>query len=97
LKELQMQDASARLPPTSWSKSPGASRRRSWKTAELARAREPKVDFTSLSQVIYSAHDGSDERHRSATHAFLEAAKKIGAKVLYPCELQGRKPQGRGA
>jgi glycine/D-amino acid oxidase-like deaminating enzyme len=60
--------------------------------AELAEL-EPKGDFTSLSQVIYSAHDGATNPI-AATHAFLEAARKLGAKVLYPCELTGVNLQG---
>ncbi len=55
--------------------------------AELAEL-EPHVDFTSLRQVIYSARDGATNPI-AATHAFLDAASKLGAKVAYPCELTG--------
>ena len=55
--------------------------------ADLA-ALEPNVDFSSLSQVIHSAHDGATNPV-AATQAFLDAAAKLGAKVLYPCELTG--------
>jgi glycine/D-amino acid oxidase-like deaminating enzyme len=55
--------------------------------AELA-ALEPNVDFTSLKQVIYSALDGATNPV-AATHAFLDAAAKRGAKLIYPCELMG--------
>ncbi len=49
---------------------------------------EPNVDFTSLSQVIYSPTDGA-ANPVAATHAFLDAAVHLGAKVLFPCELTG--------
>jgi len=49
---------------------------------------EPNVDFTSLTQVIYSAHDGATNPIAS-TQAFLDAAVALGAKLLYPCELTG--------
>jgi glycine/D-amino acid oxidase-like deaminating enzyme len=49
---------------------------------------EPNVDFTSLRQVIHSANDGATNPI-AATHAFLDAASALGAKVLYPCELTG--------
>ena len=49
---------------------------------------EPNVDFTSLRQVIYSAHDGATNPIAS-TQAFLAAAVALGAKLLYPCELTG--------
>src|SRR5262245_35256019 len=47
---------------------------------------EPNVDFTSLRQVVYSANDGATNPIAS-TQAFLDAATKLGTKVLYPCEL----------
>jgi glycine/D-amino acid oxidase-like deaminating enzyme len=49
---------------------------------------EPNVDFTSLKQVIYSAHDGATNPITS-TQTFLDAAVALGAKLLYPCELTG--------
>lgn len=55
--------------------------------AELAEL-EPNVDFTSLRQVIYSALDGATNPV-AATRAFLDAAAKLGAKIVYPCELTG--------
>ncbi len=55
--------------------------------ADLAEL-EPNVDFTSLSQVIYSPTDGA-ANPVAATHAFLDAAANLGAKVLFPCELTG--------
>jgi glycine/D-amino acid oxidase-like deaminating enzyme len=55
--------------------------------AELAQL-EPNVDFSMLTQVIYSARDGAASPV-AATHAFLDAAAKLGARTLYPCELTG--------
>jgi glycine/D-amino acid oxidase-like deaminating enzyme len=49
---------------------------------------EPNVDFSTLAQVIYSARDGA-ANPIAATHAFLDAATKLGARTLYPCELTG--------
>jgi len=54
---------------------------------------EPNVDFTSLSQVVYSAHDGATNPIAS-TQAFLGAAVALGAKLLYPCELTGVNLEG---
>jgi glycine/D-amino acid oxidase-like deaminating enzyme len=54
---------------------------------------EPNVDFTSLTQVIYSAHDGATNPIAS-TQAFLDAAVALGAKLLYPCELTGVNLEG---
>ena len=55
--------------------------------ADLAEL-EPNVDFTSLRQVIYSALDGATNPV-AATQVFLDAAAKLGAKIVYPCELTG--------
>lgn len=55
--------------------------------ADLAEL-EPNVDFTPLRQAIYSANDGATDPV-AATHAFLDAATRLGAHILYPCELTG--------
>jgi glycine/D-amino acid oxidase-like deaminating enzyme len=55
---------------------------------------EPNVDFTSLRQVIYSANDGATNPIAS-TQAFLDAATKLGARILYPCELTGVNLDGK--
>lgn len=47
---------------------------------------EPNVDFTGLSQVIYSANDGATDPI-AVTGAFLDAAAALGTRVRYPCEL----------
>lgn len=47
---------------------------------------EPNVEFSGLSQVIYSANDGATDPV-AATRAFLDAAAALGARVRYPCEL----------
>ena len=49
---------------------------------------EPNVDFTALRQVVYSANDGATNPIAS-TQAFLDAARALGAKLAYPCELTG--------
>jgi glycine/D-amino acid oxidase-like deaminating enzyme len=55
--------------------------------ADLAEL-EPNVDFSTLSQAIYSANDGATDPVAS-TKAFLAAATALGARVHYPCELTG--------
>lgn len=55
--------------------------------AELSEL-EPNVDFSGLRQVVHSANDGATEPV-AATHAFLEAAVALGARVEHPCELTG--------
>ncbi len=55
--------------------------------ADLAQL-EPNVDFAALTQVIYSARDGA-ANPVAATHAFLDAAARLGARTVCPCELTG--------
>jgi glycine/D-amino acid oxidase-like deaminating enzyme len=56
-------------------------------SAELATL-EPNVDFSALSQVVFSANDGATDPV-AATRIFLAAAIALGARVEYPCELTG--------
>ena len=56
-------------------------------SAELSEL-EPNVDFSGLRQVVYSANDGATDPV-AATHAFLDAAVALGARVEHPCELTG--------
>ncbi len=49
---------------------------------------EPDVDFSGLRQVVFSENDGATDPV-TATHAFLNGAVALGARVEHPCELTG--------
>jgi glycine/D-amino acid oxidase-like deaminating enzyme len=51
-------------------------------------ALEPQVNFAGAQQVAFSENDGAVDPVR-ATLALLQAAKSLGAKLRYPCELTG--------
>jgi len=55
---------------------------------------EPGVDFSGLRQVVFSENDGATDPV-AATHAFLNAAVALGARVEHPCELTGVKLAAR--
>jgi glycine/D-amino acid oxidase-like deaminating enzyme len=47
---------------------------------------EPNLYFNGATGMAYSALDGAVDPI-AATHAFLSAAKRLGAKIMYPCRL----------
>ena len=51
-------------------------------------AMEPNVDFGAASAVALSGNDGAVDPI-GATNMMLEAAKELGATIVYPCNLQG--------